>query len=223
VVAVEADADLIGPLQDKFGDQITLIHGDILSSAISPQLPATPYKLVANIPYNITSDFLTLFLTGFHPRLSLDPDRSKTKSWTVLRPTRMILMLQREVADRITAAPPDMSLLSIVCQLYADVRKVASVPRGAFRPMPKVESAVVRLDLTGYPHPGSGYDPERVIRLAKIGFSHPRKQLHRNLSDTGVAESDRIKAVLTGLGLPPTARAENLTVEQWKTLYSALS
>ncbi|OGL66911.1 ribosomal RNA small subunit methyltransferase A [Candidatus Uhrbacteria bacterium RIFCSPHIGHO2_01_FULL_63_20] len=225
VVAVEADHDLIPALRETFGDRITLIDGDVLTTPYP--LPPTPYKLVANIPYNITSDVLHRFLTA-------EP-----------RPIHMVLMVQREVADRITAAPPDMGLLSVVCQMYADVRKVANVPRGAFRPSPKVDSAVVRLDVRsgdrrrGTPDRGpersedtqggggAGQDPtvhpEEVIALAKAGFSRPRKQLHGNLVAAGYGNSEEIKQKLSSLGLDPKARAENLRVDDWMALAQALS
>lgn len=189
VIAVEADRDLIPALHQKFGDTIELVEGDILTY----NLPPTNYKLIANIPYNITSPLLYKFLTASNP------------------PSRMVLMVQREVADRIVAKPPDMSLLSVVCQLYADVSKVTNVPSGAFRPAPKVDSAVIRLD----PRPAGVDDPEAVIKIAKAGFSARRKQLHGNLSSAGIAPSPSVKDALTSLGLPATARAENLAVHNW--------
>lgn len=194
VTAVEADRDLIAPLRAKFGDKIELVEGDILSLSDSLALRLSDYKLIANIPYNITSDILNAFLTAPRP------------------PSRMVLMVQREVADRIAAAPPDMSLLSVVCQLYADVSKVVNVPRGAFRPSPNVDSAVVRLD------PKPAENAEQVIRLAKAGFSSRRKQLHGNLAGPGIAPSASVKAALASLGLPETARAENLSVHNWIAL-----
>lgn len=207
VIAVEADKSLIAPLREKFVDTIELIHGDILSwSFTQPQAEACGYryKLVANIPYNITSDLLRHFLTK-QPK-----------------PSRMILMLQSEVADRIIAQPPHMSLLSVVCQIYAQCRCVVKVPAGAFRPISKVDSAVVRLDL----HPMSSFtqiDPEEVIAVARLGFSSPRKQLHGNLKGVRRKGSSAVKEALQHLGLPPTARAEALTVENWIALTHILS
>lgn len=189
VTAVEADRDLIPALRETFGDTIELVEGDILAY----DLPPTAYKLIANIPYNITSPLLYRFLTAPNP------------------PSRMVLMVQREVADRMAGKPPDMSLLSVVCQLYADVSKVTNVPAGAFRPAPKVDSAVVRLDV----RPAEVGDPEAVVRTAKAGFSSRRKQLHGNLSGAGIASSQSVKDALTTLNLPPTSRAENLTVHNW--------
>lgn len=202
VVAVEADKSLIVPLREKFGDTIELVHGDVLSTVY--RLPSTPYKLIANIPYNITSDLLRHFLT------------------TTPKPSRMVLMVQKEVAERITAVPPQMSLLSVVCQLYADCRRVTTVPAGAFRPIPKVDSAVVHLDLYAIPTTGE-MDPEEIIGVAKLGFSSPRKQLHGNLKGVGRKGSAAVKEALISLGLPPTARAESLTVENWIELARKLN
>lgn len=202
VVAVEADHDLIPALREKFGDSIELIESDIQSLASARLLLTLSfgYKLVANIPYNITSVLIRRFLTEQNP------------------PSRLVLMVQREVADRMLAEPPDMSLLSVACQLYADVSRIANVPAGAFRPIPKVDSAVVRLD-PRLPRPD---DLESVIRFAKAGFSSRRKQLHHNLSDAGLTSSAKAKLALASLGLPPTARAENLTVHNWMELSSLI-
>jgi 16S rRNA (adenine1518-N6/adenine1519-N6)-dimethyltransferase len=171
VIAVEADHDLIAPLEEEFGDVITLIEGDILSiwgqvgiREFFEKIPVSrpdpkQYKLIANIPYNITSDIIQHFLRA---------DK---------KPKQIVLMVQKEVADRIIAKPSKMSLLSVVCQLYAKCSKIANVPAGAFRPIPKVDSAIVKLDLVH----GSAVDIEQVIKLAKVGFSSKRKQLHKIL------------------------------------------
>ncbi len=208
VVAIEADPALIPVLRERFGKSIELIHGDILSFTFSPAIASATagstsatYKLVSNIPYNITSDVLRRFLTT-------DP-----------KPSRMVLMVQKEVADRILATPPNMSLLSIVCQLYARCSRVANVPAGAFRPVPKVDSAVVRLDLVDSAVRW-GIHPEEVIALAKLGFSSRRKQLHGNLKPR--VDSQCIKHALESLGLPPSARAQELSVENWIQLASKL-
>lgn len=193
VVAVEADPELVPGLRDEFGDQIELITGDILqqTETLRARLGDFSYKLIANIPYNITSAVLERFLT------------------TAPRPSRMILMVQKEVADRITAQPPHMSVLSVVCQLYAQCQRVALVKAGAFRPIPKVDSALIQLDLSKDGHPDlQGLDPEQVIALAKRGFSAKRKQLKNNLGAD-------MAPVLEQLGISPTIRAEALKVEQW--------
>lgn len=214
VTAVEADADLIPALRvlplrrgGKEGlSVLDLIEGDILAlrrsnRTLDGRLEEGKYKLIANIPYNITSPILEEFLAH------------------APRPSRLVLMLQKEVAERIMALPPDTSLLSVVCQQYAVLRRVASVPRGAFRPMPKVDSAVVALDVR-FPLRG---DEEQVIRLAKAGFSAPRKQLHGNLQGAGYGTSALLKKTLETLGLRPDARAESLSVDDWTRLYHALN
>lgn len=224
VIAIEYDHDLIAPLKEKFGDTIELIEGDVMqfpllykegmkgwsnNSIRDPSIPAlvngriTKFKLIANIPYNITSQILERFL-AHKPR-----------------PMRMVLMLQKEVADRVLAKPPRMSLLSVVCQIYAKCTRVANVKAGSFRPIPKVDSAIVQFDLCYLPpcKGGSmmGVCPERVISLAKAGFSSPRKQLKNNLSHLDIHESD-----LQAVGLAPNIRAENLTVEDWTALLSTI-
>jgi len=184
VTAVETDASLIEPLRAEFGDQIELIEADALLYTPS----AAPYKLVANIPYSITSDILRRYLT-------IDP-----------APERMVLLVQKEVANRIVATPPDMSLLSVVCQLYARCSKAGNVPAGAFRPIPAVDSSIVVLDMLGTSD--IEYDPEAIISVAKRGFSARRKQLQKNLGS-------HVKQVLEAIGLNPKIRAQELTPNDW--------
>ncbi len=198
VTAIEADHDLIEPLKEIFGDKLNLIEGDALNTPAS-LLPVAPYKLVANIPYNITSPIIECFLT------------------TEPYPTSMTLMVQREVADRITAESPNMSLLAVACQVYAKVKKVFNVSREVFRPVPKVDSAIVRFDL--YP---PGGDMEAIIKLAKAGFSHPRKQMHGNLTAAGYGEPAIVKSAIEAVGLDARVRAEIVSIEQWKRLHGIL-
>ncbi len=206
VVAVEADADLIPALLEKFGDRVKIIEGDILKTDVESLFPVfTPtfYRLIANIPYNITSELLQKFLTSPAP------------------PTELILMVQKEVADRITAKPGDMGLLSVACQLYAECKRLFVVPAGAFRPIPKVDSAAVSLRLRKHPAIGA-QDPEKIIKLAKAGFSSPRKQLQGNLASAGFGTKESIRAALESIGLNPRVRAEELSVEQWIKFTSLL-
>lgn len=219
VIAIELDHDLIAPLKEKFGDKIELIEGDVLKMDVSRiisgminsrdgldrplHVHANAFKLVANIPYNITSQIIERFL-------SHEP-----------RPTRMILMVQKEVADRILAKPPQMSLLSVVSQIYAECSRVTNVKAGSFRPIPKVDSAVVQFDLSlplrGRVGEGVAHS-EQVIHFAKIGFSSPRKQLQNNLSSGLQKTSEEIKTALASLDLNPQIRAESLTIRDWERL-----
>ena len=193
VFAIEADRELIPLLEDRFGNGIELVFADALSN--NYKLPSTSYKLIANIPYNITSDLIRLFVTRDDA------------------PSMLLLMVQREVADRIVARAGEMSLLSVMCQLYADCSKVVNVPAGAFRPVPKVDSAVVKLVMKE-----SDGDIERVIALAKRGFASRRKQLHKNLSSHPDVRSDQVKDVLESMGLDARVRAQELDVTQWREL-----
>ncbi len=203
VIAVEPDRDLVKLLKEKFADRIELIQANILTIP-SYQLKAKSFKLISNIPYNITSALLEKFLTE-------EP-----------RPSRMVLLVQKEVADRIVAVPPKMSILSVACQLYADVKRIAVIPPGAFSPRPKVDSAIVRLDLR--PLARSEIEArERLMKLVKVGFRARRKQLHRNIADAGVAASPKTKETLQKLGLDPKARAEALTQENWRELEANLA
>src|SRR3989338_6460523 len=139
VIAVERDEDLVPALRERFGESVAFVEGDILRFAQDPVLNHGKYKLVANLPYHITSPILERFLSH------------------APKPTRLVVMVQKEVADRIVGKPPRMSVLSVACQLYAEVKRLFVVPAGAFRPMPKVDSAVVCLDLREfYPGPGPG-------------------------------------------------------------------
>lgn len=192
VTAIELDHDLIAPLQEKFGDQIELVEGDVLDASLTQQLEDGSFKLIANIPYNITSPIIERFL-AHKPR-----------------PSVMILMVQKEVADRILAKPGEMSLLSVVCQLYADCSRVTNVKAGAFRPIPKVDSAVVKFQ--GREHG----EVEAVITVAKAGFAARRKQLHHNLVAILPGKSaDDIRGMLISVGLDPKVRAENLSIPDW--------
>jgi 16S rRNA (adenine1518-N6/adenine1519-N6)-dimethyltransferase len=206
VIAVETDEDLIEPLKEKFGDKINLIQGDILAEQTWQQIRRligkNKYSVVANIPYNITSPILeTLF-------------RAEPK------PSRLTLMVQREVADRILAVPPNTSVLSIACQLYSEGKKMMKVSRGSFRPAPKVDSTVIRLDLRSKRL--GEVDPEEVLKIVKVGFSSRRKQLHGNLDKAGICTSEKTREILKKLGLGEKARAENLSVEDWVGFWHGL-
>jgi 16S rRNA (adenine1518-N6/adenine1519-N6)-dimethyltransferase len=206
VVAVEADESLINNLEEVFEGKATIVHSDILSVIKNEEkqkelgFSEGGYKLVANLPYSITSSILEQFLVH------------------APRPSKMIVMVQREVADRITAKPGEMSVLSVMCQLYAKCKKVTNVKAGSFVPAPKVDSAVVQFVL----REDYSYNPEYVISLAKAGFSARRKQLHHNLSAGGYGKSEWIKKVLEKMGIDPRVRAQELSPEQWVKLSGLL-
>jgi 16S rRNA (adenine1518-N6/adenine1519-N6)-dimethyltransferase len=216
VIAVELDDRLIPILGELFADQphVTFIHGDILtldpadlihslqisnpqSPNPNPQPPA--YKVVANLPYYITSAVLRHLLEAAHP------------------PTVAVVMVQREVAQRMVAGPGDMSLLAVGVQFYAEARIVQRVPAGAFHPRPKVESAVVRLDVR--PQPAvTGVEPAWYFAVVRAGFGQKRKQLANSLSAGLSLPKERIIAHMTAAQIDPRRRAETLSLAEWGEL-----
>jgi 16S rRNA (adenine1518-N6/adenine1519-N6)-dimethyltransferase len=207
VIAVELDADLIPPLQSVLAsfDNITIIQGDILRLDIDKLLlskdqskisPVKSYVVVANIPYYITSALIRHLL------------ECKTK------PERIVLTIQTEVAMRIIAVPNDMNLLGISVQVYGKPSITTRIPAGAFYPVPKIESAVVRIDL--YPTPLVPLPLMPLFfRLAKAGFSQKRKTL-RNAISAGMNWSPASAEGLLHLAeIDPQRRAETLSINEW--------
>lgn len=160
------------------------------------------YKVVANLPYYITSAVLRRLLEARE------------------RPVRAVVMVQKEVADRITAAPGNLSVLAVAIQLHAAVRRVAVVPPGAFHPPPKVESAVLCLDLDERP-PAPVDDIGSFFRVVRAGFGQKRKQLKNSLAaGLDVTDADAVTA-LADAGIDPTRRAQTLTLHEWAALTQA--
>jgi len=201
VVAVELDTRLQPVLQAVLAPypQVSLVFGDILKQDVAALMGHAPYVVVANIPYYITSAVIRHLLTA------------------ETRPERLVLTVQREVAQRIVAKPPNMSLLAVSVQVFGEVRQVARIPAGAFYPRPKVDSAVVRLDVAPQPK-----IPERQLdaffRLAKAGFGQRRKTL-RNALAAGLGwKPARVEALLQEAEIAPQRRAESLHLEEWARL-----
>ena len=203
VVAVELDDRLMPILRHQFAhlDHVTLIHGDILQQ--NPEaLFARPYKVIANVPYYITGAILRHLLSA------------------PFKPTMLVLTVQKEVAERITAVPPKMSLLAVSTQFYGAVELVSTLKAGSFWPRPDVDSAVVRIDLRGE-RPLPFTDETAFFRLVKAGFSQKRKQLQKNMRQLGL-EKDAITAILTQAHIDGKRRAETLTLNEWLRLYQLI-
>ncbi|MBK8985831.1 MAG: ribosomal RNA small subunit methyltransferase A [Chloroflexi bacterium] len=193
VTAVELDGRLLPILREELAHfpNVHLIHGDILEQDPA-QLFARPYKVVANVPYYITGAILRHLLSAAH------------------KPTSMVLTVQKEVADRITAVPPNMSLLAVSAQVYGPVQQVATLKAGAFWPRPDVDSAVIRLDIRHTPA-----HEEAFFRVVRAGFSQKRKQLHNNLGQLGLKKAD-IDTILAAANIDGRRRAETLTLDEWQ-------
>jgi 16S rRNA (adenine1518-N6/adenine1519-N6)-dimethyltransferase len=213
VIAVELDERLIPFLRQRFAAQphVTILHGDILKLPVGDLIreaagSATPpaYKVVANLPYYITSAVVRHLLESTPP------------------PALLVLTVQREEAERMVAAPPQMSLLALGVQFYCVAEIVDRIPAGAFYPVPKVDSAVVRLVRREVPAV-PGIAPADYFRVARAGFSQPRKQL-RNALAAGLGVSPaQAMAWLTTAGIAPERRAETLSLAEWGALARAIS
>jgi 16S rRNA (adenine1518-N6/adenine1519-N6)-dimethyltransferase len=207
VTAVEVDGRLAAHLRNRFEREIgagslRLIEGDALDIPIT-DLVDPPYDLVANLPYHITSPTMHHVLGG-------EP-----------RPERLVVMLQREVAERIAAPPGGLSYLSVFVQYHADVRVARIVPASAFEPAPEVSSAVLVGEVR--PRRLSEDAEEQLWRLVQAGFRERRKMLHnvlpRQLPAVG---RERFEAALRAVGIATNRRPQTVSVEEWLALAAAL-
>jgi 16S rRNA (adenine1518-N6/adenine1519-N6)-dimethyltransferase len=208
VTAVELDRGLAAFLRERFAEpleagQLRLVEGDALDQDLTHLVPA-PYDVVANLPYHITSPIL-------HALLGAPP-----------RPERSVLMVQREVAERIAAPPGKMSYLSVFVQYHARVRIAIRVPPGAFEPSPAVESAVIVVepyDLDDRLDPES---EDELWRLVQASFRERRKMLHNVLVRQLPVDAARVTAALAATGIDPDRRPQTLAVGEWIALREAL-
>jgi 16S rRNA (adenine1518-N6/adenine1519-N6)-dimethyltransferase len=211
VTAVELDRRLAERLARTRPEAVEsgtlrLVQGDILDQDI-PGLVEPPYEVVANVPYHITSPILHRFL-GAPPR-----------------PERLVLMLQREVAERISAAPGDMSYLSVFVQYHAAVRIAFAVSREAFEPAPDVESAVVEirpLDPSGERPRLSPADEDGLWRVVQAGFRERRKKLHNVLARQLPLSGAEVQTALAAAGIDGNRRPQTLSVDEWLALRMSL-
>jgi 16S rRNA (adenine1518-N6/adenine1519-N6)-dimethyltransferase len=183
---------------------LTLIEADALDLDLTGLVPA-PYDVVANLPYHITSPIL-------HRLLGDEP-----------RPRRLVLMVQREVAERIAAAPGGLSYLSVFVQYHAEVRIARLVPPEAFEPEPAVESAILVLE----PRQTEGAladpdDQDQLWRLVQAAFRERRKMLHNVLSRQLPIAPQRLAAALATAGIAPDRRPQTVSVGEWLALRTAL-
>ncbi|MEE9202997.1 MAG: 16S rRNA (adenine(1518)-N(6)/adenine(1519)-N(6))-dimethyltransferase RsmA, partial [Dehalococcoidia bacterium] len=203
VVAVEVDGALASVLREEMAllPQVEVVTGDILKLSPASLVGGAAYKVVANIPYYITSPIMRHFLEAEH------------------RPHLMVLMLQREVAEAIAAPPGKLGLLGVSAQLYSRPQVVGYVPPQSFYPPPKVESALLRLEV--YPRPAVDVDPDTFMRIVAAGFAAPRKQLRNSLAQGLGAEPDTVVGGLRKAGISPERRPQTLSLEEWAQVWAA--
>lgn len=203
VFAVELDSHLADLLRQKFTDPtaVVVVNQDILKiSPIAMLGCISDYKVVANLPYYITSAVIRHFLEA------------------KVKPSLMVLMVQKEVAQQITAKPGEMSLLSVSVQLYGKPTIVSKVPAGCFYPAPEVDSAILKIEV--YPQPKiATEDTVGFFNVVRAGFSANRKQLVNSLANGLKIPKTEISPLLQQVAVDEKRRAETLTIEEWGRLY----
>ncbi len=207
VIAVEKDTRLIEELNQKFSEyiskgQLKVIEKDILET--SPEelgLEKGKYKVVANLPYYITGQFLRTFLSGN------------------IQPEAMVLLLQKEVVERIIAQDKKESLLSLSIKAYGIPKKITVVNRGSFQPAPNVDSAVIAIENISK----NFFDTiseERFFEVIKAALAHKRKILASNL--IAISDKEKVSSALASAEVPEKSRAEDITLEDWKKITQKL-
>ena len=213
VIAVEIDHRLSDLLTTDLSDypRVHVVTGDVrefppqaLLKSHGGQLPGkrAGYKVVGNLPYYVASPIIRHFLESD------------------CKPTKMVVMVQKEVAENMVAKPGKTGLLSLAVQVYGAPSIVIRVPASKFRPKPKVNSAVVAIDV--YPEPLVS-DPARFFNLARAGFRAPRKQLHNSLVQGLETEAEVVRSALDRIGIDGRRRPSTLTIEEWDKLSEVLA
>ncbi len=211
VIAVEKDDNLSALLKERLVSyrNVAIVNEDIMKADVTSLVAMfasgdTPrYKVVANLPYYITSPVLRLFL------------EARTK------PERLVVMVQKEVAKQICAQPGDMSLLSVGIQLYGQPKIVKYVPARAFYPAPDVDSAVLKISV--FPAPRVDVDVSTFFAMVRAGFSAARKQIRNSLSKGLDLPKEEVLELLAAADIDARRRAETLSIEEWGRLWGEYS
>lgn len=196
MVLIEADKDFIEDLEKDYPNAY-ILRADAAQvdyvSCLEKVGGAKNWLLIGNLPYNASAAIVSQALRASIP------------------PQELVVMVQKEQADRMLARKGDMSLLSVAIQIYTTPTRLFDVQPGSFIPPPKVKSTVLRLVY----RKDTPEKPEEILALAKIGFSSRRKQLHKNLANADIAPSEIVKEVLKKYDIPENARAQELSVDDW--------
>jgi 16S rRNA (adenine1518-N6/adenine1519-N6)-dimethyltransferase len=204
VVAVEVDRRLLPALREAVARRtnVEIVVGDVLALDLAALVGGSPYVVVANIPYNITSHLIRRLLEA------------------PVRAERLVLTVQEEVARRVSASAGEMSLLALSVRLYGAPRIDGRIPPGAFHPPPRVESAILVIDVHREPRL-SAERIEPFFALARAGFHEKRKKLRNSLARGLDVEPGAVARWLEAAALPPACRAEDLALEDWDRLLRA--
>jgi 16S rRNA (adenine1518-N6/adenine1519-N6)-dimethyltransferase len=206
VVAVEIEHDMLALLEEttSYYPNVELVARNLLQLDPGEVFAQRPYKLVANLPYYITAPTFRHFLESGNP------------------PHLLVVMVQLEVAQRIVAMPGDLSLLAVSIQFYGQPRIIARVPANAFYPAPKVDSAILRVDI----HPQMSLTPperDGFFRVVQAGFSERRKQLHNSLTHGLHYKNELMRSWLASADIDASRRAETLSIEEWLRLWQVIA
>jgi len=204
VIAVELDETLASRLGKKLGAcrNLSIVHADILRQDLKGLVGDHPYKVVANIPYYITSPILRYFMRAGR------------------RPELMVIMMQEEVARDVTAPAGKMGFLAVSMRLFSNPEIILRVPAASFYPAPKVDSAVVKFNMLPAPALQVG-DIDGFLELVHCGFSAPRKQLRNSLAIGLKVSAADAESILRRSGIDAERRPGSLTLEEWSALYRA--
>jgi 16S rRNA (adenine1518-N6/adenine1519-N6)-dimethyltransferase len=206
IVAVEVDAGLVSFLRKRLSrfHNITLVQEDILKTNLCQLLPdQVSYKVVANLPYYITSPILHYFVKA------------------VPKPSLMVVMIQKEVAEAIVGAPGKMTAFAVSLRVYSQPSIISYVPSQSFYPPPKVDSAIVRFDFPDSPTINVT-DVNDFIDFVRCGFSSPRKQIRNSLAQGLNLETYKIDILLDKAGIESRRRPETLSLQEWEHLYTTV-
>ena len=214
IIAVELDSKLVVLLKKRLAafPDVKVVRADILKVAprqlLQDNLPASElsrgYKVIANLPYYITSPVLSHFLEA-QPR-----------------PSKMVVMVQKEVGEAIAAAPGKMRLLSVRAQFYSQPAIISYVPAASFYPPPKVDSVILRLDVYSQP-PIEVSDVAGFFDIVMHGFRSPRKQLRNSLAHSLGMPPSQVASLLEKAGIEAKRRAETLSLKEWRELWKFLA
>ncbi len=208
MTVVEFDSGLALELYDRFdgNEKVDVVEADArtIDPDSLPLISGRSYLLVANLPYYAATPIIRNFLESEHP------------------PERMIVMVQREVANEMQAEPGDMSMLSLAVQVYADVNVLFEVPPEAFTPKPKVTSAVIALTPRAEPLVPADLQQD-FFRVAKAGFKAPRKQLHNSLATGLNIDTTLARSIIEDAGIDSERRPATISIQEWSNMLESWS
>ncbi len=204
VVAIELDHRLADYVRDLHLGNVEVVQADVLSVDIGSLTGGQPYVVVANLPYSVAAAAISHLLECDAP------------------PQRLVVMVQREVAERIVSRPPEMSILSVAVQFFGQPRILFRIGPGAFVPAPKVDSAVLAIECFQDPPLNAGQRSD-FFRLVRAGFSQRRKQLVNSLASSLDLDKAAVATMLNAASIDPRRRAETLEVIDWLRLFTEFS